>query len=260
MFCGHESVDTDVILHPEGRYPDMLSEILITVLNLLVASASGAVLFLITKSGEVVIAGAKTAAEEGTKAAIKIANWPIELRQEIEKSRGLERQELRFKSYGDLWKRLRPLAIYSVEPVNRASLRALSDDLSDWYFSECGGMFLLPHARESYFALQDFARAVGAVEDWECGRYDGPHREIFGEVLTRFGLNDALRMREALSATDLRSWPGDIEKRSKGWRKDIEQLAARWGELDERQRFAIIQQIGSVLRTNLVNDVESRLR
>jgi hypothetical protein len=80
--------------------------------------------------------------------------WPVELGQELEKSRGVERQELRFKSYGELWKKLRPLAIYSDKPVNRANFGELTEDLSDWYFSECGGMFLLPHVRDFYFALQ----------------------------------------------------------------------------------------------------------
>ena len=57
-----------------------------------------------------------------------------------------------------------------------------------------------------------------------------------------------------------RTWPGDMEKQGSLWRKDIKKLAAQWSELDERERFAVIQQIGSVLRTILANDVESRMR
>ncbi len=51
-----------------------------------------------------------------------------------------------------------------------------------------------------------------------------------------------------------------MEKQGSLWRKDIKKLAAQWSELDERERFAVIQQIGSVLRTILANDVESRMR
>src|SRR4051812_23865363 len=86
----------------------MANGFLITVFNAFIALGSAAVLWFIKQSGAAVMAGAKAAAEEGAKVAIKNANWQIELRQEIEKSRGVERQELRFKSYGNLWKRLRP--------------------------------------------------------------------------------------------------------------------------------------------------------
>jgi hypothetical protein len=238
----------------------MISEILVTVINALVALASGAVLWLIRQSGETVIAGAKTAAEEGARTAIRNANWAVELRQEIEKSRGMERQEIRFKSYGSLWKKLRPLAIYSDQPMDRETFRTLLDNLTDWYFSERGGMFLLPHTRDFYFALQDFSRTVSSTDDWHCKRYDGQHREIFEKVLGRLDLKDAAKVRKELLASDLRKWPEGIEESGKLWRKDIQTLGNRWNDLDESERFAVIQQIGSVLRTNLANDVESRLR
>ena len=112
--------------HKQGDQ-SMSGELLIAAFNTLIALGSGAVLWFIKQSGEAVMAGAKIAAEEGTKTAIKNANWQIELRQEIEKSRGVKRQELKFKSYGSLWNRLRPLAIYSDKPMNRATLGALLD-------------------------------------------------------------------------------------------------------------------------------------
>ena len=42
--------------------------------------------------------------------------------------------------------------------------------------------------------------------------------------------------------------------------KDVVALANRWEELGEGERFAVLQQAASVLRTGLTNDVESRLR
>jgi hypothetical protein len=41
----------------------------------------------------------KTSAEEGAKMAIRELEWPKEFARELQKSRGLERQELRFRSY-----------------------------------------------------------------------------------------------------------------------------------------------------------------
>jgi hypothetical protein len=52
-----------------------------------------------------------------------------------------------------------------------------------------------------------------------------------------------------------------MEPISKERRKGINELGARWDEItDDQERFAIVQQIGSILRTVVVNDVESRLR
>jgi len=213
-----------------------LPELLISGFNSAVAIGAGLALWFIKQTGETLTAGAKASAEEGAKTAIKNINWPVELGQELQKSRAVERQELRFKSYGELWKRLRPLAIYSDKPINRTELGHLNDELSDWYFSECGGMFLLPHAREFYFALQDFARVVSKGEDWQCPRSDDDHKKRF------------------------RDWPEGIEDVGQRWREDIKNLASRWTELDEVDRFTVVQQVASVLRTNLANDVESRLR
>ncbi len=241
-----------------------LSQLAITLLNSAVAAASIIALGLIRGTGATFVAGAKAGAEEGARTAIKNINWSNELRQELEKSRGVERQELRFKSYGSLWKKLRPLAIYSDRPLNRALFVQLNEELTDWYFSECGGMFLLPHARDLYFALQDFVRAVGKTDEWECRRTDGHLRKRFESILDRMELRHATAMMEELEKiskeTSLVNWPERIKNLSEGWRADVQTLANRWNELDEADRFAVIQQIGSFLRTSLANDVESRLR
>src|SRR5215468_2061563 len=94
----------------------------------------GAYLISLAKTG--FEARVKAGAEEGARVAIKNKNWVRELAHELEKTRGTERQELRFKSYGGLWKRLRPLAIYDSAPFDSAAAGALLRDLTDWYFSE----------------------------------------------------------------------------------------------------------------------------
>jgi hypothetical protein len=183
--------------------------------------------------------------------------------QDLQKARGVERQELRFKSYGELWKQLRPLAIYSDKPINKDQLGELSEKLSDWYFAECGGMFLTPHARDFYFALQDFLRAVTKAVDWECRRSDGDQKKRFENIIHRMNLKNAADVMKTFSPeTGRADWPPrDFARLSKLWREeDIVELSTQWSELNDTDRFAVVQQIGSVLRTTLANDVESRLR
>jgi hypothetical protein len=212
----------------------------------------GAVVFLIKTS-------VKSAAEEGAKIAINDMHWPEKLRQEIEKSRGVERQELRFKSYGELWHRMRPLAIYTEGSIDAATLSKLHENLTDWYFSDNGGMFLLPHTREFYFALQDFARAVGDAKCWECKRVSGDYVGTFNKIIDINNPGLMTRLRKAISKPE--QWPDGIEAIGTEWRNAIKGLGAHWDEItDNLERFAALQQIGSILRTVVVNDVESRMR
>jgi hypothetical protein len=82
--------------------------VILQLVRLLLLGFGGYLLTLFKTATE---AAVKTSAEEGAKAAIRELQWPAELARELQKSRGMERQELRFKSYGALWRELRPLAI-----------------------------------------------------------------------------------------------------------------------------------------------------
>jgi len=82
----------------------------------------GAYVLLLLRTGSQ--AAVKATAEEAAKAALRQFTWPAELARELQKSRGLERQELRFKSYGALWKELRPLAIYDENRINRRAVQS----------------------------------------------------------------------------------------------------------------------------------------
>ena len=231
------------------------------VLNAVTLAALGAVSLVVGLSRTAVQKAVETSAEEGVRTAIRNVNWPQELRQELEKSRGVERQELRFKSYGTLWSRLRPLAIYSKDKVDRASMARLSNSLSEWYFSECGGMLVTSHVREFYFALQDLAHAVGdAPDDWQSERSSDDQKGRFESILKRLELTDALEVVAKLSQADRADWPAVTAADGERWRTAAQTLAGRWPEFDERERFVVLQQVGSVLRTNLAHDVESRLR
>jgi hypothetical protein len=175
------------------------------------------------------------------------------------KVRGVERQELRFKSYGALWKKLRPLAIYDREKIDLKSVQQLSLDLSDWYFSECGGLFLTVQVRDFYFALQDLLREVSRIEDWVAERSLEDERELVRTVLKNKN-SKALDVFEYFTARDFRDWHDNAGALAANWRSSIREIAKDWNGLKPHERFAVLQQVGSLLRTSLTNDTESRLQ
>jgi hypothetical protein len=186
------------------------------------------------------------------------------LTRELQKTRGVERQEQRFKSYGALWKELRPLAIYDAAVIDKKVVSDLSLKLSDWYFSECGGLLLTPQARDFYFALQDLLRTTSTCPgDWDANRSEeskGDQQSILRAVLTEKSANGAIGVLDYLSSGGFEDWQNKAPNLAKEWRKGINDVAADWNKLDRRQRFATLQQVGSVLRTTLANDLESRVR
>jgi hypothetical protein len=170
-------------------------------------------------------------------------------------------QELRFKSYKRLWAQMRPLAIYDDSPVNRQAMACVSKKLSDWYFSADGGLMLTSHTRELYFALQDLVRGVAGAgtRDWEAERTPEP-KATFKAILVQKKLSDALSfMRYAEKATP-GVWHGrKLARLAHDWRTDVVNLKEGWAQLDPGARFAVLQQVSSMLRTSLTYDVESRL-
>lgn len=238
---------------------------LTTTLQLLtvVLLAAGGYLVTLFKAGSE--AAIKTSAEEAAKAAIQQLKWPAELARELQKSRGVERQELRFKSYGALWKELRPLALYGGKPIDKAAVADLSTKLSDWYFSDCGGLLLTPQARDFYFALQDLLRATAATAaDWTVERPadsgTGFERPLFQSVLKAGRADGALAALDYVAAGALDDWQDKAPAHAAAWRQGLAAVAQAWPDLDTAQRFATLQQAGSILRTSLATDLESRAR
>jgi hypothetical protein len=202
----------------------------------------------------------RSVAQNAATEAFRRINWPAELGRGLEQVRGTERQELRFTSYGKLWAHMRPLAIYDDSPISRETMKDMSTNLSDWYFSANGGLMLTTHNRDLYFALQDLLRRVAESEtDWEAERISEP-RKTFEAILERRGLTRARALIVHL-AKKPKNWPSDeVEELAHDWREDVVSLATDWAELNRSERFAVLQQVSSVLRTGLANDVESRLR
>jgi hypothetical protein len=157
------------------------------------------------------------------------------------------------------------LAIYDVGVLDNGAAKKLSEQLTDWYFSEEGGLLLSRHVRDFYFALQDLLRAVAAAPEWKAERsHEGP-RDVLNRILNRerlSGATETLAYLEGLDGCDgeLGKWPDSAASHAKAWRRDVEALAGRWDTLQPMERFAVLQQVASILRTGMVNDVESRLR
>jgi hypothetical protein len=250
-----------------------------TVLEWLIVAmlfVGGLVIYLVRRGlGKAV----ETAAEEGVKEAIKRVNWPDELARTLEQTRGTQRQELRFESYGCLWAKMRPLAIYDDTPIHPSKMHLLSRDLSDWYFSETGGLMLTTQARGLYFALQGLLRRIGTTDGWvgerptaedideifESYGWEKPHqdaldhKEVFEAFLQHKGCNGAKAMLTYLDRVTTEEWPGE-ELPIERWTSDVESIGDDWTGLGSSLQYVVVQQVSSVLRTGLVNDVESRLR
>jgi hypothetical protein len=224
-------------------------------------AAGGYALNLLRTGSEAFV---KTTAEEAAKTAIEKLKWPAELGRELQKTRGVERQELRFKSYGALWKELRPLAIYDVATIDKKVVGDMLPKLSDWYFSDCGGLLLTPQARDFYFALQDLLRALSSSpDDWEVVRPQESgenEKDLFKAVMRAKSTAAAISAFEYIKSDALDEWQAKAPGHADSWRKGVNSIADKWGELDNAQRFVTLQQVGSVLRTSLANDLESRLR
>jgi hypothetical protein len=122
---------------------------------------------------------------------------------------------------------------------------------------------LTTHNRDLYFALQRLLRAVSAKADWQAERIDKP-KDVFRAVLGegRLNLAAAQTLSERLETVKVSDWPpSDLEELASDWdTKEVDALAAQWSQLEEGERFAVLQQTASMLRTGLANDVESRLR
>jgi hypothetical protein len=227
-----------------GTVLDWISVVLLAV---------GAIL-LVAARKSVEVAASNAAAD-----VVKRVTWAGELARELQKVRGTERQEARLASYGELWSRMRPTAIYDRTPFTRTMIADLAAHLSDWYFSPKGGLMLTTPARELYFTLQDLLHRVSA-DDW-TGQRTERTRSIFVEFLERNDMASAKAFIDFLDVQPVEGWPpNDVVDHAKGWRADIQRIPPLWPDLDATVKFAVVQQVASVLRTALSADVESRLR
>jgi len=164
----------------------------------------------------------------------------------------------RFQTYGALWTCMQPTAIYTATKFGPNEATEFSESLSKWYFSDNGGLFLSSRVRDFYFSLQDLLRAVGRLPDWRYEERLADPRKVFGELL------QSLPPEDQYQGIDLNR-PETLDP--KRWQNLCRSLPAALSSLIKNSNpkaggevvFATVQQVASVLRSNLTHELRSRL-
>lgn len=154
--------------------------------------------------------------------------------------------------------KLRPLAIYTNEKLKPENINELSNDLSDWYFSNCGGLLITERVRSFYFELQKLLQLAATLE-WECTHRPSDPKAIFSQFV-----ENIRQSKHQLKPIDLESI---ASIKTKDWRElcvDIsEELQKKSSEKDPKINeliFSVLQQAASVLRTTLADELDTRLK
>ena len=176
----------------------------------------------------------------------------------------------RFTAYGDLWARMKPVAIYTGEEFGPCIVKDLSESLSLWYFSSEGGLFLTERAKSFYFAFQKLLITVGGMSEWTCLERPGDPKGRFLSLLKCLD-QDKATVKECLN--HLESERPDLLD-PQNWLAVCELIATKLKDaLMEKQNdplkqepvdvggeiYSAIQQVSSVLRSNLAYELQSRL-
>jgi hypothetical protein len=193
-------------------------------------------------------------------AVFKLSSDLAKLRTDLQQQTARDLLNKRFDSYSRLWSHLRPLAIYADDPLTSAKIETLSKKLSDWYFSTDGGLFLTVRCREFYFGLQDVLNGVEDLKRWKCERRPARPEKVFETFVTSL-----------LADKRLSSFTVDHLKRPElidpeVWRELCRTMAERLRAMGPEQVeelnelvFSAVQQVSSVLRSNLAHELYSRL-
>jgi hypothetical protein len=185
-----------------------------------------------------------------------LANLRTTLKQQMASSL----LDQRFKAYGQLWTNLEPLALYSRQPLSAAAVGQLETDLSKWYFSAQGGMFLSTRARDFYFALQEALRAAANLEAWECSQRPAEPRRLMESFLwASLADSEYSDFDPAALETPQHINHGVWLEVCKSAAKRLERLKRVQEPPDNQVVFAFLQQVSSALRTILAADLQSRL-
>ena len=176
----------------------------------------------------------------------------------------------RFTAYGDLWARMKPVAIYTAEEFGPCTVKELSESLSLWYFSSEGGLFLTERAKVFYFAFQNLLTTIGNMAEWGCQERPCNSKVRFLQLLR--GLDqDKANVEECLNHLDSER-PDLLDPQN--WLAVCELISTKLEDVfKEKQNdpltqepadvggeiYSAIQQVSSVLRSNLAWELQSRL-
>jgi len=171
-----------------------------------------------------------------------------------------DRLSKRFEAYGNLWQCMYPTAIYTALPFGPEQVRGYAEDLSRWYFSPAGGFLLTPEARQVYFPLQGVLGDLGRLSEWTCHpRPNDP------EVAFHVFLADLVKEQPHLAEhVKKMNRPETVGK--EGWKAIGTAISAKLKSMVENDPqknagnavFVAVQQLSSLLRTVVVQDLQSR--
>jgi hypothetical protein len=182
----------------------------------------------------------------------------------VEMSHQLNRDLLskRLAAYGDLWSRMEPTAIYTTSGFGLNEAIAFSGNLSTWYFSANGGLFLTSRTRDFYFSLQNLLRAVSHFPDWCCIERPAEPEKIFAQMLEEIAkqnndMENAFSsfQEKKLEKIDSKQWSAMCKSVSEKLESFVSTANPQAGELI----YVSIQQVSSVLRSTLTQEIHSRL-
>jgi hypothetical protein len=191
----------------------------------------------------------------------------------------------RSNAYQKLWEEMYFSAIYTAKPFGPVVAREYTTKLADWYFSQAGGLYLTERAREFYFPLQHLLSSIDELpsKSWnDTDRSRDPTSE-FEALLEK--LADDLKDQKRLEA--LKGFMSDGDQRSlireeeltrvtkemeshktpghEDWKKACRLVSAKLKSLIQNNDpdagkaiFCAVQQVSSVLRTVLTQELGSR--
>jgi hypothetical protein len=181
----------------------------------------------------------------------------VKLRTDLQQQVARDLLNRRFDAYGQLWAALKPLAIYSDDPLSPTKTGQLSEALSHWYFSANGGIFLTTKARDFYFALQDVLVSTAELKGWKCMRRPDDVQQTFRRFVSSLAsvggfAPDSLDHPEAI---DSAQWHQVCKKIAQALRA----LPTSGGHEVNDVVFATVQQVSSALRSILAHELHTRL-
>ena len=107
-------------------------------------------------------------------------------------------RDKRLELYKELWPKTKPLARFSAEPLTYNVAKALSLEMSNWYFRE-GGIYLSKRSRKPYFHLKRQLQRV--IDDRTLATQ--PDAEIKGKLPD--AIQDAASRLRTVLADDIRT-------------------------------------------------------
>jgi hypothetical protein len=183
------------------------------------------------------------------------------LREEVRYQVDRDLLERRFDAYDRLWSFMSPTAIHGVGTFEPGDVSKFRTTLSEWYFSAKGGLFLTQSARPFYFALQNLLAEMSKLDGWRCECRPNDPKEVFLRLLE--DVHGTETVRAALDGA--RSSDDDLQLSPHAWKWTCQSLTRHLRELVADAHpatgdaiFASVQQVSSVLRTILAQDVRSR--